>query len=232
MQTCFSTTQIRSMKLVPNRVLIKPTLSQNHLSIAGMSLQVDKRFANEKHACVTGTIVNFSPYLFHEKMPWHTQLEIAVGDFCIYSYESAMYAIDPLHGRIFEDEKGEIYYLIDYEDIFTVRRGEQIIPVNGYILVSPVSETLQTNFSIPSHLASSESTRYGIVEYVGTRNECYYAGTKKRTDTYDFKEEVKKGDMVVFSQWSDLPLEFGVHRSLEENKSFFRMQRRDILTIL
>lgn len=233
MQTHMNYNRLISMNLVPNRVLIKPTQSQKNINLGeNISFRVDKRFANEKHANVTGHIVNFSKTLIHEKMPWHTSIEIQVNDYVVCSYESIMHATDPMHGRVFTDENNQEYYLIDYEDIFTARREDQIIPVNGYILVSPITNEVQSSMSLPSHLQSSQSTTMGVVEHVGARNTCYYGGTKVRKDTYDFKEDIKKGDIVVFSQYSDLPLEFSVHKSIEGSKDFFRMQRRDILGIL
>lgn len=233
MQTTFTTDFLKTMKLVPNRVLVKPDFHQKNISFSnGYQFQVDKRFAHEKHAPTTGTVINIPATLIPEYMPWKCPLEIEKGDYAVYSYESAMYCLEEERGRIFRDENGEIYFMIDYEDIFSVRRGESIIPVNGYILVSPVSETVKSSFSLPKHMAEYTSVKFGKVEYVGTRNECYYLGPKVRADVYDIREEIKKGDTIVFSEASDLPLEYNLHQSIEGNKAFFRMQRRDVLLIL
>lgn len=233
MQTNFTADFLKTMKLVPNRVLVKPDFHQKEVSFSnGDTFQIDKRFAHEKHAPTTGIVINTSPELIPEFMPWKTPLEVRPGDFAVYSYESAMYCLDPDRGRILHDENNEMYFMIDYEDIFSVKREGTVIPVNGYLLVSPVTEQINTSISLPAHIAEYTSVKFGRVEYVGTRNECYYSGVRVRDDVYDIREEIIPGDLIVFSEASDLPLEYDIHKSFEDKKSFFRMQRRDILLIL
>lgn len=232
MQTHFTKHQIETMTLVPNKILVKPTYGQHKVQIGDMELKVDFQFSPEKHAPVTGIVSNICSTLIPNKMPWETKHEIKKGDYIVYSFESATYALDPNYGNLIIDEDNEPYLMIDYEDIFVVRRNDQVIPVNGYILVSPIDEDTKTESGLITSTQKQTSGIIGKVEYVGTRNECYYAAGKKRTDVYDFHEEVKVGHLVVFGLHADVPLEYEIHPTLQEKKRFFRMQRRDILHIL
>ena len=231
MQTKLTSDLLSKMKLIPNKVLVKPTFDQHNLQLApGLKIKIDSQYAQEKHAPTTGIVYNVCGELISENMPWHTHNEVAVGDYAVYSYESAIFSTDEDKGRFFLDENNSLYLLLDYEDLFVVRRNDLIVPVNGYLLVSPMPDETFATFTLDT--TKKNSTKWGKVEYVGARNECYYAAGKVRTDTYDFKDEVKVGDVICFETNSDLPVEYEIHHTIKEKQEYFRLQRRDILHVL
>lgn len=235
MSLIFTKEEISLMKFhkTPNKVLVKPTRGSNEIVLSnGMKIYMDDRFAKEKHAPTTGIIVGHPGNLVASKMPWTTTNEIQVGDYAVYSFESAMYALEELHGRVIFDTDGDIYLFIDYEDIFVVKRNEQIVPINGFLLVSPVELKKSEGFQIVRE--ENNSTAFGVVAYVGKKNTNYLFGGKIRDDVFDFEEEISVGDMIVFNRNSDLPVEYPLHSSLSgvRSENFFRLQRRDIDAVL
>lgn len=235
MSMIFTKEQIMGMQFhkSPNKILVKPTRGSSEIVMSnGVKIYLDDRFEKERHAPTSGTIAAHCGNLVANKMPWETTNEIQSGDYCVFSFESAVYALDEAHGRVLLDEDNEAYLLIDYEDIFCVRRGETIIPVNGYLLVSPIEEKqLSDSFTIVRE--NNNSTKCGLVEYIGTPNKRYFFSGVPRDDVSDFDDEISVGDVIVFNANSDLPLEYSLHKSVAKNaKTFFRLQRRDIDAII
>lgn len=221
--------ELASIKLIPNRVLVKINSTKDVVDAGnGFKLKIDKQFSEEKHAPTTGIVHNVCKGLIEDKMPWHTTNILQPDDFVVFTYEAAIYCLDPFKGRHIHDELGNQYLMIDYEDILSVRRGDEIIGINGFLLVEPVTEEAISLLKLPIH----KSAKYGRIAVLAERNECYYAAGVKRTDVYDFHEPLNIGDIVVFSHFSDIPLEYEVHRSLNGSKEYFRMQRRDILDVV
>ena len=221
--------ELASIKLIPNRVLVKINSTKDKINVGqGIEFKIDKQFSEEKHAPTTGYIHNICGDLIEDKMPWHTRNVLQRGDFVVFTYEAALYCLDPLKGRHIYDENNNQYLMIDYEDILSARRGEEIIGVNGFMLIEPMTEEAISLLKLPIQ----KSVKYGRVAITAERNECYYAAGVKRTDIYDIKEEVKVGDIILFSKFSDIPLEYDVHRSINGAKQYYRMQRRDILDLV
>jgi co-chaperonin GroES (HSP10) len=224
-----TSSELAAITLIPNRVLVKINSTKDEMDLGeGMRFKIDKQFSEEKHAPTTGHIYNICGDLIEDKMPWHTRNVLKKGDFVVFTYEAAIYCLDPLKGRHIYDEENNQYLMIDYEDILSARRGGEIIGVNGFMLVEPITEQMISELKLPIQ----KSVRYGRVAITAERNECYYAAGVKRTDVYDIHEEIKTGDIILFSKFSDIPLEYEVHRSIDGQKQYYRMQRRDILDIV
>lgn len=229
MSLIFTRDQISKMNFerTPNKVLVKPNRGTNEILLSnGVKIFMDNRFGKEKHAPTTGTVIRHCGKLSDFRMPWITTNELQEGDYIIYSFESAMYAMEDIYGRVLLDENKEPYFIIDYEDIFCIKREEQIIPVNGYLLVAPLEEGSVSSFQIIKE--DHNSSRYGIVVHVGQRNKAYHDFGMLR-ETYDMEEEINPGDIIIFNRNSDLPVEYPLHRSLNgKSQTFFRLQRKDI----
>lgn len=221
--------ELREINIVPNRVLIQVIDNQSNLLVNGEKyLKIDTQFSEEKHAPITGIIVNYSNTLISELMEWKTSLDICIGDYAVYTYTSAIHALTPEHGREFIDEYSNKYLMIDYGDIICVKRGSAIIPINGYLLVEPLEEEYASVFKLPT----LTSMRYGRIAYTSKKNEYYISAGVKRNDTYDPIDEINPNDIIVFSHFSDIPLEYEAHLSFNKGKKYLRMQRRDIFAVV
>lgn len=234
MSLFFTKDEISSMSFdkTPNKILVKPTRGSDEINLpGGIKICMDSRFGKEKHAPTTGIIKGLCKKLITSKMPWETENELQLNDYIVYSYESAMYAMEEMHGRTIIDEDGEVYFIIDYEDIFLVEREKNILPVNGYILASPIEEKTAAFFEIVKE--NKNSARFACIEYIGNPNKKYIFSGKTREDVFDCSCTLKKGDIIVFNRDSDIPVEYPLHRSIgDRSKILFRLQRKDIDAII
>ena len=64
----------------------------------------------------------------------------------------------------------------------------------------------------------------GEIVHIGEPVEQYFYGSET-----DNGINVKKGDKVIFLPHSDIPLEYPMHKSLDE--TYFRAQRKELLSI-
>lgn len=168
-----------------------------------------------------GSIVALPKKLsFREKpqdlgLEWKTSLEAKVGDIAYWGIMEG--ANCPLI-QVGE----ETYYLIDYAEIRLLKREEEIIPVNGFVLLEEVKEGQKGSIIAPESFKKTDKKR-GIVRYLGRRNECYYPDIH-----YDAHLEV--GDTVLFGA--------GVLTELEDERYFsvarglFYAQRRWIIATI
>lgn len=106
-----------------------------------------------------------------------------------------------------------------------------IIPLNGYNLVEPLTQDKfkDAKFAMPDHIRTRTSARFGRITHLGKVIKKYNVGNgfyKPETDN------VKVGDVVAFDEACDLPVEYGLHASLDGNKIFFRIQRRYFLATI
>lgn len=223
MITQLTVAELTTSKLPPNKVLVKPDFKQNYVGSGTIKLRIDTRFNEEMHAPTTGKIINQCTMLDRKSMEWATTIETSKGDEIIFSYETAMACLDEkFKGRLFVDENMDQYFLFDYESIFAIKKLDALVPVNGYVLVSAMDEVVNSHLN----LTAQQSTRYGKIEYIGTPVQHYQRGGKPTNLYTEPKETIKIGDVVAFSQFSDLPLEYEAHR--QTRQILFRMQRCDI----
>jgi hypothetical protein len=226
MITQISLHDLTHSRLAPNKVIVKPDFKQNYIG-GNAKIQVDSRFSQEMHAPTTGIIINQCTTLDRKSMDWITTIETKKGDNVIYSYESALFCMDEeFKGRMFCDENQQLYFMLDYEDMFCVINPDNIIPINGLILVSAINE----EYNSALNLAGVQSCRYGIVEYVGSKVESYQRYGLPTSTYVEPKEEIKIGSVIAFSTYSDIPLEYEAHK--QTAKTLFRMHRCDVDAIL
>lgn len=65
------------------------------------------------------------------------------------------------------------YKLLDYFDLIVSKRGDEIVPLNGYCLFSMVEDKVNSPLAIDT---GKMDARLGILEYAGSCNEYYFDG--------------------------------------------------------
>jgi hypothetical protein len=135
---------------------------------------------------VHGTVVMCPERLFYEKndphsMTWKTEMMLRVGDEVWFNFISSSHAT----GFIIE---GDYYLFIPYGDCFVAKRGEEVICLNGYVLLEEV-EKEAVSFLYLSE-ASGIDTKRGKVRYVGEPNAEY------RLDSLSDEIDITEGDIV------------------------------------
>lgn len=232
-----TTKEIHLIKCIPNRVLVKLTRKEDELDLgSGKKIFIDPSFAREMHTPTVGIVVAFPEILDSSIMPWKTKCELQKNDYVVFSYESSINALQEDTSRLYIDEKNDVYIMIDYEDLFVAKRAGKIIPLNGYVLCTPLPiEDVKTNkIVIPDIIKRKRSDKFAMIAHIGTRCEEYYNGQGEvRPELYDPEFIGNVGDKIIFDKNSDIPLEYELHQTLGGRKeTFYRVRRCYIKAIL
>jgi co-chaperonin GroES (HSP10) len=102
-----------------------------------MVAPTDMDWNPEIHADRYGIVESIPEMLSTGKMMWNTDIELQVGDLVWYDY------LMSLNSDSFFIEDVE-YKLMDYQYLYVVKRGDDIICLNGYCLFEPKKDTLTT----------------------------------------------------------------------------------------
>lgn len=201
---------------------------------SGEKIYIDVTYEEEQHAATECEIISVPDKLFYSTDKKHrdrsvnfdTDMEIQPGDKVYIHYLASITAIKDQ--KSLTDDEGNIYYFINYHDLFASTRGEKVIMLNGYIAVEPVKdENYQVGslIEIPDYLKNKSSERIGKVVFVGSKLRGYQFIPDACDDNYD----VKPGDLIAYTKNSDIPMQYDIHKSFQGDKTLYRMQRRDIM---
>lgn len=213
------------MKIPYNWVYIKPDLTNEIVLPSGHTLFLDTRFEEQGHAPTYGTVIQapealrFSRDASVESVQFDVPMEIQVGDKVIFHFNSLGIAQE--QGRVFEEG-----FMVRYDSLFVAIRGEQVIPLNGNIIVEPESAVIRSNLFIPA-IAKKKAKQVGRVLYTGSEVKDY------RFDVDAFDVPVEVNDRVLFIHYNAVPLQHfpELHGKLKKT-ILYRMQRKDIDAIL
>ena len=81
------------------------------------------------------------------------------------------------------------YVLINYQDIFVAKRNEEVIPVNGNVIMEIIDKTE----SALSYKKETVDTDWAILRYVGKTNKSY------ESEFQQDSEELKEGMTVCIT---------------------------------
>ncbi len=166
---------------------------------------------------------------------WDTEMELEVGDTVVVNYMAITKALamdaPGLTNFVYTEENGEReYYLwVKYSNIYAAKRGEQVIPLNGFILCRPLEEKKEMyGLELPEHLKQA-SSRYCEVAHVGKPNKAYL--DYRFIDFDDQAVEINEGDIINFDRSFDLSLEYDLYNDIFSER-LYRIQRLNILGVL
>ena len=173
----------------------------------------------EKGAMVRGMVKGVCDFLDFEDInfEWETEIEVMVGDEIVFNYLAAGSAIKQF--KQYEVD-GEMCLLIHYSNIYALKRDGEVIPVNGYCLLEPIEEMK----GFEDMVESKENAMIGKVVYKGLPCKSY-----KHYPNHLSDDRVKVGDMVAFTRFRNLRLEY-LEQFIEQK--LFRVQDVHIHAIL
>lgn len=125
---------------------------------------------------------------------WGTEIEIQEGDIAWISYLDAINCPALSY-------KDEDYWIVNYKDLRVAKRGDQIIPLNGYI----ICREIKREHKYLSHTVENVDKYYGEVLYVGKKNKSYpvprMQGNEVVIDNKDLdgNQDVNVGDIIYKS---------------------------------
>ena len=158
---------------------------------------------------------------------WETTLEIKPGDIV---WVKSLAVIGNEHTDLIEINcEGEIYYVLRYEEFVVAKRGDEIICLNGYILVEPNRDDFNQydNVFIPEINRENAEIESWTVKAVGSRNKNYKYGVKQ-----DFEDELFVGQRICVSKKrTPYLLENSFHSQFDGDKKYYFVQRADIIYV-
>lgn len=232
-----------------NTVLVRPTRSNDELLLAGdKTMYIDTSFEPMKHAPTTGEVFGVPEQLYfttkknaQSSMEWDTDMELKIGDIVNYHFLDIRTAIEQDDYVLCD---GKAYFPIRYDRIFCAKRKmpkgsititaggnfvvgpdgrpEEVIMLNGYVLVKPVEEKIETILQLPQNVEGRYDAKYGEVRFIGTPNRRY----RENYPADDTRLEA--GMTVILDKVCDITLEYDIHTSFDGDKKYFRVQRNNI----
>lgn len=235
-----SKNELANFTCVNNQVLIKVTRTTDEIEYKSLKIKYVNTYDNYRNAVVTGEVVaipnnlQFGP----NHMTALTPLEIQKGDTVWYKYMAYVNAMPGPNQDIVKHYtvKGDDahYILVDYQSLIMAKRGEDAIPLNGFMIIEPLpaedlweSDVLEHDQLTKDRYKYSET--YGVVKYAGTPVTKYWRDQYVPDDP-----NVNVGDIVAIDVACDIPFEVDLHRTFErENQNpYWRVLRRDILGVV
>jgi hypothetical protein len=222
------------MKVMNNYVLVKPNMDTDTIDLGDKKdFHIDTTFEVQRHAPTEGEVIEVPEKLLFNMKPQRTSVEFDVdmelkkGDKVYFHYLTHENCAS--EGRLLHDKEGNVMFLVPYDQIFVSVRDEEIIPINGWLLVEPVigdivkSDTIE----IPDTLKNKGSLKFAKVVHISTPIRKY-----RRFPQEADCNTVKPGDIIAYSKNADLPVQYAYYNSLESKKQYRRMQRRDTFAII
>ena len=222
------------VRLMNNFVLVKPTRAHNELDMSnGEKLFIDPSFDKEKHAPTSGVVVNVPEKLYFGRNQSNTNeydvdMELQVGDTIVFHFLTYQTCIDRKWFMVLDNE---LYLMVKYDCIFIARRKDKVIPINGWVVVEPLVETIETTIELPDHIKNKSSLTKGIVKYLGSPVRNYSWDFDHKSKYGADTDEIKVGDTVMFSAEDSIPLQYEMHAIIDKGTELYRMHRKDIFLL-
>lgn len=162
LSTLLTVPSILTTKVMPGLVLVKPGPENDHIKISdgdsSVDIWIDGSYEPEKHAVTFGECV---------VVP-ENQSDLLVGDTVFFHYLCCMNAIRDRKYVICDDQ---VYYIVNIESCFVAKRGIEIIPLNGTVLVEAIDDSLpeknEWGMEIPVAKRTKNHLNEGIVIHAG-----------------------------------------------------------------
>lgn len=215
-----------------NMVFVKQIVTNNKTTGGIISTEQVHAWSYGKHSNRVVEVVRVPPKIVThpEVQLWDCDMELMVGDKAYVTFDDALHAVQ------FEVNE-EIYKAIPYSSFVLAIRGEDVIPVNGRVLIEQERKTLKFGEFEKLEDIDVRKPFWGKVVYVGKRNKSYIVNEteteKKKYQTprkrEDCRREINKGDRVYVTEgyraWN---LEEWEYAQMNDRKTLRVVQRHQI----
>jgi hypothetical protein len=232
------------LRLPQNHVLVKPNFNNGKYKLAsGHEIYLTADPNSPEHFAVTAEVVRLPEKLVSDghkdNMRWGTEVEVQIGDtvWC-----NSFNLMDVLGELEFAEDfvltcEGVNYVPLHYSYIYAAKRGDQIIPLNGYCLIEPVVNYIHESILIiPEHLKTQESKFVGMVRHMGIPNRWYYEEERDFSKKVSGDEAICDGlqidNLVIVRDHKNTLLEKEGYETIDGTKRLWRVQYRDIYCVL
>lgn len=222
------------MKLLNNQILVEPI----HRDRIGNIFIPDNSDDARQYVSVIGIVKQLPEKLVYSKNNYNsvhvkTTIELKVGDTVWYHflcYSEAANGIDRLEyqsGRSlpasFIEYEGKRHLLLNYNDCYCAKRGDDVFALNGYVLAEP-DEREKTKLILPDR----DQTPIGLCTVLSTGHliEEYKFGMETIIPPDD--PTIVAGDRILIPMHRGNMVE-KFHDDIIKGKKIYFFQRRDIL---
>lgn len=217
-----------------NHILVKPHMKRDEVELeSGLKLHLDTTIDVEKHLPTFGEVVELPRDTFFMarnpmSLTFDVGVEVEPGDKVFFHY--LMKELVETSGMVFKDENDDPLWLVPYDQIFFAIRKDKFVPVNGFILVELLEGDLHTDSSlmIPDSAKNLKSTKFAKIIHAGEP----VRGFASEPDEVEYADDMKEGDIVMYSPHSDLPIQFEIYNDVKHDGSLVRMQRKDVVAVI
>jgi co-chaperonin GroES (HSP10) len=204
------------LKPMKDKIIVEiDDISYSHLRIGETSVYIDTSFEPEKFAVTSAKVIHPPQGL---SSVLNTDNEVQQGDTIFFHYLCV--------GNAVRDGKyimynGKLYIIINYDSCYVAKRGNEIIMLNGYILVERINTELKKTdwgFIIPETKQSKNKCIEAQVKYIGKplKNE---------------HEIVRQGQNILIKPMADVPIEYKLFKNFNGQQVYYRIKREFIYGI-
>ncbi len=175
------------------KLKISEANENNYINIGeDLKVWLDPSYEPEKHATTFGEIEISG------------NEELKKGDIVFFHYLCCLNAIRDNKFVIYEDQ---VYYIVNIESCFVAKRGEQIIPLNGTILIEAIDDSApeinEWGMEIPKAVRTKNHLNEGMVLHAGTP---------------DVGEDITcaEGDRVFWRTRASVPLQYSLFSTFSD----------------
>lgn len=232
-----SAEELAGLKMLNSLVLVKLDRNPFELTktVGGKELIIQTEQSRGKHLCTKGIVIK-AP----ETVGWGTEdgrfwtateNEIQEGDEVFITSTSviAAYNLGFSVGeyRIWDVEGvGECLY-IHYSDIFMIKRGEELLPINGWVMMEMIDEKIKTSLYVPQSVKTGSDRIARVLK--ANKVPIHYHFPQ---DFFDCDEiDIKEGDIVLNDFDTNIPLE-SAQLDKTQGENVYMVQRNNILAVL
>lgn len=215
--------ELEALQVVPesNSVMVRvPYYNRHQKTSSGLFIVGDEDYKPATHAERWGYVYKVCSKLFYDpplinSMQWETEVEIQEGDEVWFNFNMALHAYTYICDN-------EIYKMLKYQDLYVARRGKEVIPLNGYVVLKEWKPPKKSVFL----LEEKADKRFAVVEHYGSCNKEY------SNSHYSDDIQLGVGDRVLLEEGTSLiPLEGGLHNTFRDDQVFIQ-QRKRILAVV
>jgi co-chaperonin GroES (HSP10) len=221
------------MRVPYNHVLVRFDRDNDEILMSnGEKLKLVTAWEPYMHSVTSGVVEAVCEKLLYDpKNPssalYKVPIEVKVGDRIIFDYK----AEDTLR-KDFAPING--CYPLRYDSIYVAIRGQEVIPVNGIVIVEAddatvdeqVQAVLKAGLETTLDIKSMKSKQYGTIRYIGSPVEQYAQAFDQ--DFYEPDADLKVGDRIHFDSRYAIELQYPLHQILDKGRTLYRLRRKNI----
>ena len=221
-----------------NHVLIDPTSDNIHFN----GLRISDFVNPQRHVSVFGKVtqipdkliyhgdtIKFIPktsqanirkiqYYHQVSCEFKTKCEIKIDDTVLFKYG---YQISN------DEEKIGERLMIPYDGMYAAFRGDEVIMLNGYMLVEPLEKSVDDSVLHGMFSLHNKGISPGFAKIIHIGSTVEYLDYPRRID----ESFLKKGDIIYFDQRFGVRVEWPLHNTLNPSgQPLMRIQRKDIFS--